>query len=352
MWRFGRQAAAALGRQAPAGLYARPNQFPVSDFAPRQVVRRFREFCAEAAPERPRPRPKAQQAPAVTPLKVGSFVLVGTGVAYAASEDVQKQLDPYVNMISEFFEDFNDSSLEFFNNIGNKFVAPHKEPWLLDLATMKYPENIPTIVLDLDKVIIHLEHDSRKGWQVIKRPFADQFLKEISHYYEVVLFTDEVFPVGLEIAGKMNLPVTAVLHRDFCRKKRQHYIKDISKLGRRMDRVLMVDHDAEAFQLQPENGIHIREYNGDPNDSELADLLEFLKAAASTQGDIRQFVEKFGGGDYDVGRRYLIYKQEQDSKVANRRSFGRAFASKTEFPGGRGGGGMGPPGSFGSNFPR
>merc|ERR1719145_29058 len=120
-------------------------------------------------------------------------------------------------------------------------VSQRKEPWLLELSTMKYPENIPTLVLDLD-----------------------QFFKEISHYFEIVIFSDDVFPVALEIANKWNLPVTGVLHRDFCKKKRNHYVKDLSKLGRNLERVLIIDHDPKAFQLQPENGVHIKPFEGDP----------------------------------------------------------------------------------------
>merc|ERR1719145_4566 len=130
-------------------------------------------------------------------------------------------------------------------------VSQRKEPWLLELSTMKYPENIPTLVLDLDQVF-----------------------KEISHYFEIVIFSDDVFPVALDIANKWELPVTSVLHRDFCKRKRNHYVKDLSKLGRKMDKVLMIDHDAAAFQWQPKNGILIKPFTGDPSDTELADLLD------------------------------------------------------------------------------
>jgi len=260
------------------------------------------------------------------------MIVLGTlgvaGVAYLASEEVRIMVDEALKDLGAAAEDFNDVSREFLEGIADMLVSSQKqEPWLLELATMKYPEYIPTLVMDLDKVILHLEHDSRSGWHVIKRPFADQFFKEICHYYEVVIFSDDVFPVALDIVTKWNLPVTGVLHRDFCKKKRNHYVKDISKLGRKLDKVLIIDHDTEAFKLQPENGVLIRPFDGDPNDSELIDLLDFLKAAATSNIDTRQFVAKFGGGDCDIGRRYLLHKQEQDNKVESRRSLGRVFTA-------------------------
>ena len=39
------------------------------------------------------------------------------------------------------------------------------------------------------------------------------------------------------------MPVTGVLHRDFCRKRRSTYVKDLSKLGRKLEKIICVDHD-------------------------------------------------------------------------------------------------------------
>merc|ERR1712125_229253 len=105
--------------------------------------------------------------------------------------------------------------------------------------------------------------------------------------------------------------------------------KDLSKLGPKLERTLIIDHDPAAFQWQPENGILIKPFDGDTNDSELADLLDFLKAAATSNqiSDIREFVKKFGGGDTDIGRRYLLHKQEQDANVEKRRSVGKYFST-------------------------
>lgn len=305
-----------------------------------------RGFCAgEGPPAAARPRPKAKAKGGISVAQIAGVCTIGGIGAYAASADFREIVDEQARDFGERFEDFNDWSREAFESIGDRFVEKQSEPWLLELATMKYPETIPTLVIDLDKVILYLAHDSRQGWHVIKRPFADQFFRELSHYYELVIFSDDVFPVALDIANKWNLPVTGVLHRDFCKKKKNHYVKDYSKLGRNLDRVLVIDHDPHAFQLQPENGISIKPFDGDPNDSELADLMDFLKAAAQSNMDLREFVRRHGGGDEDLGRRYLLYKQDQDRAVEKRRTVSRAFAaSPVGFP-------SRPPQGFGQ-FPR
>ena len=50
-------------------------------------------------------------------------------------------------------------------------VETVEEPWLVDKATLQYPENIPTLVLDVDKVLggsIDLWSSSRAGWTVAR----------------------------------------------------------------------------------------------------------------------------------------------------------------------------------------
>lgn len=232
----------------------------------------------------------------------------------------------FMEKVLEDFESFNDWSRDIFLSIGDRLVPLKPAPWLIDLETMRYPEYIPTLVMDLDKVLCHMEYDRKTGWQVVKRPGADQFLKEMQHYYELVVFSDDVVPVASEVMARWGVPCTGVLHRDFCRKTSKGYVKDISQLGRKSEKLIILDHEPVAFSLQPQNGIRIKPFEGDEGDRELFDLIEFLKAAAISQEDTRAYITKFGGGDEDIGRRFLIHKKDQDNKVASRRSFGRALA--------------------------
>ena len=246
-------------------------------------------------------------------LLAAGATFLGGALAFDFANDF-KYSAKSMAVADEKFEDFLD------------WCVPGKPgPWLLDLETMKYPDYIPTLVMDLDKVLVHMEHDSMQGWRVVRRPGADQFLKELQHYYELVIFSDDVYPVAVDVVSKWGVPCTGVLHREFCRKSRDGYIKDVSKLGRRMDKVIILDHDPVASRKQPENAVTIKAFEGDEKDRELADLLEFLKAAATSQEDTRNFIKRHGGGDGDVGRRYLLKKKEVDAKVQSRRALGRAL---------------------------
>ena len=54
-------------------------------------------------------------------------------------------------------------------------------------------------------------------------------------------------------------------------------IKDISKLGRDLKKVIIIDNVAENFQLQTANGIFINSWENDKNDTSLSDLMPILK---------------------------------------------------------------------------
>eukprot|EP00392_Amoebophrya_sp_AT5.2_P011886 g11976.t1 len=289
----------------------------------------------------------------------GSSILFLLGCSGAALSIIYQDeiweylgLDQYDNV----FDEFNHHSREFFMRVGDFLVPPPAEPWLLDFETLKYPPHLPTLVVDLDKVVCKLEYDRKTGWQVRKRPGADRFFNELQHYYEIVVFSDDVFPVAGDVMQKWGIPVGGVLHREFCQRYYKHFRKDISKLGRNLERVIHIDHDRIAVEKHPENAIVVPEYNPAPrdraqdddntmssdhdagdDDTALLDLIDFLKAAMH-QNDVREFLKRYGG-DGDVGKRYLLEKQEREQLVAKRRSAfnfgGGGMARKRTDPTGR-----------------
>jgi len=72
------------------------------------------------------------------------------------------------------------------------------------------------------------------------------------------------------------------------------YCKDLSKLGRDLSKVIIVDNVAENFQLQPDNGIFIRSWFDDMNDTALHELSPLLKEIAKRGvGDVRQALRDY-----------------------------------------------------------
>ena len=67
------------------------------------------------------------------------------------------------------------------SEIHNQLIKP--EPPFLPQTSKKY-----TLVLDLDETLVHYEDDGIVG-QFYLRPFAPEFIEEMSKYYELVIFT-------------------------------------------------------------------------------------------------------------------------------------------------------------------
>ena len=55
------------------------------------------------------------------------------------------------------------------------------------------------------------------------------------------------------------------------------FIKDLANLGRDLNKTIIVDNIPENFLLQPENGISIKSWFDDPEDTALADLAPLLQ---------------------------------------------------------------------------
>jgi len=55
------------------------------------------------------------------------------------------------------------------------------------------------------------------------------------------------------------------------------FVKDLVNLGRDLSKTIIIDNLSENFQLQQENGIVIKSWISDPNDTELDKLLVLLK---------------------------------------------------------------------------
>ena len=166
-----------------------------------------------------------------------------------------------------------------------------KPPFLPPLDTKKYKYSL---ILDLDETLVHyIEEENRAYVQV--RPYADFFLNEMAKYFELVIFTaaaEDYADIVLNELDK-NKVIKYKLYRKHTEQINGVFIKDLSKLGRDMSKILIVDNNKDNFSLQPENGLHICSFIGDQNDDELYNLSgDLMKIIDSNKDDIRPVVKE------------------------------------------------------------
>ena len=152
-----------------------------------------------------------------------------------------------------------------------------------------------TLVLDMDETLIHYFFTNISGMFFV-RPYCFEFLKELNELYEIVTFTAGTKDYADGILNLLDIDNNIIKYRLY-----RHHItmlgcsiyKDLSKLGRDLSKVIIVDNLKENFRLQPNNGIFIKTWTNDINDVQLKDLLKILKDIVNLNiNDVRFIIQK------------------------------------------------------------
>ena len=164
-------------------------------------------------------------------------------------------------------------------------------PFLPPLDTNKYKYSL---ILDLDETLVHYIEEENKAYVQV-RPYADFFLNEMAKYFELIIFTaaaEDYADIVLNELDK-NKVINYKLYRKHTDQMNGIFVKDLRKIGRDLDKILIVDNNKDNFSLQPENGLHICSFVGDQDDDELYNLSEdLMKIIRSDKNDIRPVIKE------------------------------------------------------------
>lgn len=132
---------------------------------------------------------------------------------------------------------------------------------------------------------------------VLKRPYVDEFLRRMGEMFECVLFTASL--------AKYADPVTDLLDqggvfrtrlfRESCVFHQGCYVKDLSRLGRDLNRTLILDNSPASYIFHPNNAIPVVSWFDDTDDAELLNLLpvfEELSKADDVYARLEQLREQ------------------------------------------------------------
>ncbi|KAI8607775.1 NLI interacting factor-like phosphatase-domain-containing protein [Chytriomyces sp. MP71] len=176
-------------------------------------------------------------------------------------------------------------------------------------SNTKIPRSIPrnlsppreltkkTLVLDLDETLVHStsmgsrHHDHIIEvlvdkhvclYYVYKRPGVDAFLKKVSEWYKVVIFTASMPEYADPVIDWLDKDRTLISRRYFRQScipsENGHFTKDLSIVEPDLASVVLLDNSPVSFAVNPENAIPIETWTHDGNDEALFELLPFLDA--------------------------------------------------------------------------
>lgn len=178
-----------------------------------------------------------------------------------------------------------------------------------------------TLVLSLDDLLIHSEWTRQHGWRIAKRPGFDYFIRYLSQYYELVLFTTTPFGLGEPVLRKLD-PFRFImwpLWREATKFENGEIVKDLSYLNRDLSKVIIIDTDSKYVRKQPENAIVLKPWKGDPSDTDLVGLIPFLEYIHTMQyTDVRKILKSFDGKHIptEFARREAIARREFEAQQA------------------------------------
>ena len=106
---------------------------------------------------------------------------------------------------------------------------------------------------------------------VLVRPFVDQFLKRMHKLYELVIFTASLSKYAEPLMTHLDPQkmCSYLLFREHCTFFNNAYVKDLTRLGRPMKDIIIVDNSPVAYLFQPENAMPAVSWYDDPADTEL-----------------------------------------------------------------------------------
>lgn len=179
------------------------------------------------------------------------------------------------------------------------FTEPSRKKLLPDFSP-RYPGEIAprTLVIELDETLIHTSYSRSSGWRIAKRPGAEAFLAYLFNFYEIVVFSSKL-PLYVEPILAQLDPKGYISHRLYrpeTKFEKGVFVKDLSVLNRDLSRVVVIDHDMRNLKYHRENAIEVPKWTGDPSDTALLDLVEFLESLAKENvSDVREHLSGLRG---------------------------------------------------------
>jgi Dullard-like phosphatase family protein len=189
-------------------------------------------------------------------------------------------------------------------------TAPWRDDHLLppQSATKKGKK---CLVLDLDETLVHssfkpVECDfvvhveiEEQIYQVYvaKRPYVDEFMKRCGELFETVIFTASLAKYADPVLDLLDIHkvVDWRLFRESCSPYKGSYVKDMGRMGRDIESIMIVDNSPHSYLFNPQNAIPCESWFNDKNDRELLELIPKLEELADASvKDVKLKLKEMG----------------------------------------------------------
>lgn len=164
-----------------------------------------------------------------------------------------------------------------------------------------------TLILDLDETLVHsLSRGARMSnghmieikladqvatlYSVHKRPYCDHFLKQVSAWFNLVIFTASVKEYADPVIDWLESErkyFAKRYYRNHCTlREGQGYIKDLSSVDKNLSHMIIIDNSPISYAWHESNAITVEGWINDASDTDLLNLIPLLKSLRYTT-DVR-----------------------------------------------------------------
>ena len=180
------------------------------------------------------------------------------------------------NKSSHYYGKIDRHNLKILKLINDYEKSKIDPPFIKTPNKKKY-----SLVLDLDETLINVEFKDKSSNKCILhlRPGLFSFLSKVKPFYELITFTSASKEYAQPIINEIELDNKYFDYNFF----REHsvisgndFVKDISRIGRDMKKIIIIDNMEQNFRLNKKNGIKIKAFYGDQNDKILFELCKIL----------------------------------------------------------------------------
>ena len=202
------------------------------------------------------------------------------------------------------YEEINDFFREYILRMENIKKPLNKSEFMKNQSYEPRPpyilsprEKPYTLVLGLDETLANFQQINYTQGVLKLRPYLIEFLENLGIYYELILFTSKTQyyaePIIRAIEQKKKY-FDFIFYRENCIYVQNDLVKDLTRIGRPLDSIIIVDNMPQYFKLQKENGINIKSFWAqEPNDRALYDLIPILINIAREEIDVRDGLIKY-----------------------------------------------------------
>ena len=154
-----------------------------------------------------------------------------------------------------------------------------------------------SLVLDLEETLLHFNINNNNEGIVDIRPGTIKFLDDISQYYELIVFNEgeqKYTDILIDSIEENKIYFEHRLYREHIIIDNNEVVKDLNRIGRSLDKIIIIDNMPQNYKFQKNNGILIKSFWGNNlNDTILNDLANILIKIAIEGGDIRNGLIKY-----------------------------------------------------------